>query len=156
MDALENFPIVSECYDRWLELQNQVDSYYKDERRARLRLSEQKEFRAIKNAVIAAADQINAGTLTFEDERMRDEPDEFPQASSVYHRLRETINDAEVLRLSLRHTPELVWEEDHSITYGARILDILSKLDIPEDDEPADDEPEEDYDAPSDEDEELK
>ena len=37
-------------------------------------------------------------------------------------------------RLSLRHTPELVWAEDHSITYGARILDILSKLDIPEDD----------------------
>ena len=44
-------------------------------------------------------------------------------------------------RLSLRHTPELVWTEDHSITYGARILDILSKLDIPEDDEePTDDE----------------
>ena len=39
-------------------------------------------------------------------------------------------------RLSLRHTPELVWTEDHSITYGARILDILSTLDIPEDDEP--------------------
>ena len=37
-------------------------------------------------------------------------------------------------RLSLRHTPELVWAEDHSITYGARILDILSKLDIPEED----------------------
>ena len=43
-------------------------------------------------------------------------------------------------RLSLRHTPELVWTEDHSITYGARILDILSKLDIPEEDEPAEDE----------------
>ena len=36
-------------------------------------------------------------------------------------------------RLSLRCTPELVWEEDHSITYGARILDILATLDIPED-----------------------
>ena len=36
-------------------------------------------------------------------------------------------------RLSLRHTPELVWAEDHSITYGARILDILSTLDIPKD-----------------------
>ena len=34
-------------------------------------------------------------------------------------------------RLSLRHTPELVWTEDNSITYGARILDILSTLDIP-------------------------
>ena len=96
VDALENFPTVSECYDRWLELQSQVDSYYKDERRARLKLSEQKEFRAIKNAVIKIADQISAGTLTFEDERMRDEPDEFPQAFSAYHRLREAITDTEV------------------------------------------------------------
>ena len=93
--TLENFPIMSECYDRWLELQNQVDSYYKDERRVRLKLSEQKEFRAIKNAVIKIADQISAGTLTFEDERMRDEPDEFPQASSAYHRLREAITETE-------------------------------------------------------------
>ena len=37
--------------------------------------------------------------------------------------------------LQLRYTPELVWEEDHSITYGARILDILSTLDIPKDEE---------------------
>ncbi len=37
-------------------------------------------------------------------------------------------------RLSLRHTPELVWEEDDSITHGARILDILASLDIPKDD----------------------
>ena len=37
--------------------------------------------------------------------------------------------------LNLRYTPELVWEEDHSITYGAHILDILSTLDIPKDDE---------------------
>ena len=45
-------------------------------------------------------------------------------------------------RLSLRHTPELVWTEDHSITYGARILDILSTLDIPKDeDEPAPEDP---------------
>ena len=38
-------------------------------------------------------------------------------------------------RLNLRYTPELVWTEDHSITYGARILDILATLDIPRDDE---------------------
>ena len=40
-------------------------------------------------------------------------------------------------RLSLRHTPELVWTEDHSITYGARILDILATLDIPKDEDEA-------------------
>ena len=42
--------------------------------------------------------------------------------------------------LQLRYTPELQWQADDSITHGAHILDILSKLDIPEDgkDEAAD------------------
>ena len=38
-------------------------------------------------------------------------------------------------RVQLRYTPELQWQADDSITHGAHILDILSKLDIPEDDE---------------------
>ena len=37
--------------------------------------------------------------------------------------------------LQLRYTPELQWQADDSITHGAHILDILSKLDIPEDSE---------------------
>lgn len=37
--------------------------------------------------------------------------------------------------LQLRYTPELQWVADDSITQGAHILDILSKLDIPEDGE---------------------
>ena len=37
--------------------------------------------------------------------------------------------------LQLRYTPELQWQEDDSIVHGAHILDILSKLDIPEDTE---------------------
>lgn len=37
--------------------------------------------------------------------------------------------------LQLRCTPELQWHADDSITQGAHILDILSKLDIPEDSE---------------------
>lgn len=34
--------------------------------------------------------------------------------------------------LQLRHTPELVFLEDHSIEHGTRIFDILSTLDIPQ------------------------
>ena len=37
--------------------------------------------------------------------------------------------------LQLRYTPELQWQADDSIVQGAHILDILSKLDIPEDTE---------------------
>ena len=38
-------------------------------------------------------------------------------------------------RIQLRYTPELQWQADDSIVHGAHILDILSKLDIPEDTE---------------------
>jgi ribosome-binding factor A len=37
--------------------------------------------------------------------------------------------------MSLRYTPELVFEVDHSIEYGAHISDLLNKLDIKHDDE---------------------
>ena len=37
--------------------------------------------------------------------------------------------------LQLRYTPELQWQADDSITHGAHILDILSKLDIKADEE---------------------
>lgn len=39
------------------------------------------------------------------------------------------------MRLKLRHTPQLQFVLDDSIAYGAHIFDLLSKLDIPEDDD---------------------
>ena len=56
VDELEKLPIVKQCYEQWLVLQNQVDSYYHDSPRERKKLSQEKEFRAIKNAVIREAD----------------------------------------------------------------------------------------------------
>lgn len=38
-------------------------------------------------------------------------------------------------RLSLRYTPELVFELDHSIEYGAHISRVIESLDIPADTE---------------------
>ena len=38
-------------------------------------------------------------------------------------------------RLNLRHTPQLQFVADDSIAYGAHIYDLISKLDIPEDDD---------------------
>ena len=96
VDALEELPVVSECYDRWLELQNQVDGFYKNEKRKRIKLSEQKEFRAIKNAVVQVADQLSTGGLTFEDRNVQgldeqDESDIF--ASDQYWMLKNVITD---------------------------------------------------------------
>ena len=38
--------------------------------------------------------------------------------------------------LNLRYTPELVWELDDSITYGARMLDLINSLGVKHDEEP--------------------
>ena len=38
-------------------------------------------------------------------------------------------------RLQLRYTPELIFEEDDSIAYGAKMFELLRKLDIKEDSE---------------------
>jgi len=128
VDELEGFPTVRECYERWLELQRQVDSYYKDEQRPRLRLSEQKEFRAIKNAVIQVADQINSGEMTFEDKPLGeiDEPDEFPHASYDYCRLRDAILDRDVpheeRRECVEELKELAKDDDPDAQY------LLGKL----------------------------
>ena len=42
--------------------------------------------------------------------------------------------------MNLRYTPELVFEVDHSIEYGAHISQVISTLDIKHDDEEEDDE----------------
>ena len=38
--------------------------------------------------------------------------------------------------LNLRYTPELVWEQDDSITYGAKMLKLINSLDVKHDEEP--------------------
>ena len=70
VDRLEELPVVQQCYEQWLVLQNQVDSYYHDSPRARKKLSQEKEFRQIKNAVIREAERLRLGEVTFEDQKM--------------------------------------------------------------------------------------
>ena len=68
MDELAEFPAVRDCYRKWLELQHQVESYYKDETMKEIPLSQQKEFRSVKNAIIHEAERIRMGRLSFEDD----------------------------------------------------------------------------------------
>ena len=42
--------------------------------------------------------------------------------------------------LQLRYTPELVWELDDSITYGAKMLKLINSLEVSHDDEEESDE----------------
>mgnify|MGYP002560614200 FL=1 len=72
VDQLERIPVVNECYQKWWELQCQVNAFYSGKQQPRPPLSKQKEFRAIRNAVIREAEDIRLGKIAFEDERMEE------------------------------------------------------------------------------------
>lgn len=72
VDQLERVPIVDQCYQKWWELQCQVNEFYSGKKQQRPPLSRQKEFRAVRNAVIREAENIRLGMITFEDEKMEE------------------------------------------------------------------------------------
>ena len=75
VDQMEQLPTVAECYEKWWELQSQVENFYSEKERHRPPLSRQKEFRQIKNAVIQEAKTIRLGEITYEDDTL-DQSDE--------------------------------------------------------------------------------
>ena len=100
VDKLEELPVVRACYNQWCRLQSEVESYYHDKPRERKKLSQEKEFRQIKNAVIQEAERIRLGEITFEDADLseNDEPGQFWGESYACWELRQIIRDE---RLSL-------------------------------------------------------
>lgn len=73
VDELAKVPQVAECFEEWNRLRDELESYYKDTPRQHLPLSQQKEFKSIKNMVIQEAENLRLGVFTFEDERTRDD-----------------------------------------------------------------------------------
>ena len=76
VDELARLPEVAECYEQWNRLRDELERYYKDTPREHKPLSQQQEFKAIKNIVIREAEELRLSTFTFEDESMKDEVDE--------------------------------------------------------------------------------
>lgn len=62
---------------------------------------------------------------------MRDEKEFKKGLKSASGWLRRELGNS----MNLRYTPELVFEVDHSIEYGAHISEVISSLDIQHDDE---------------------
>ena len=76
VDELAQLPTVAECYEAWNKLRDDMEGYYTDKPREHLPLSQQKEFKAIKNMVIREAERMQLGEFTFEDKQVDDELDE--------------------------------------------------------------------------------
>ena len=96
VDRLEELPVVKQCYDQWCVLQSEVENYYHDKPRERKKLSQEKEFRQIKNAVIQEAERIRMEEITFEDADLtgHDEPEQVRGEPYACWELRQIIRDA--------------------------------------------------------------
>ena len=76
VDALAELPEVSECYEVWNQIHEELNECYGHSTPwERLPLSQRKEFRKIKNDIIREAESIRLGLPTFEDEGMQDDPE---------------------------------------------------------------------------------
>ena len=85
VDQMARLPTVDACYQTWWELQCQVEDHYSEEKkRIRPPLSQQKEFRQIKNSVIREAEHIRMNRISFEDEEMQDDGEQISAYAMSY------------------------------------------------------------------------
>lgn len=97
VDELSKIPAVAECYAAWNKLRDELESYYKDTPRQHLPLSQQKEFRAIKNLVIQEAENLRQNIFTFEDAGMVEEITDAPPKSNDYDAVLDYYHSMETL-----------------------------------------------------------
>ena len=117
VDQLEQIPVINECYQKWWELQCQVNEFYSGKKQQRPPLSKQKEFRAIRNAVIREAENIRLGKVTFEDEKMEERGEWVDNWEVSYEclRLRARIEDS---KLPLDQRDKAVEDLERLAEYG--------------------------------------
>ena len=146
VDVLAELPEVSECYEVWNQIHEELNECYGHSTPwERLPLSQRKEFRKIKNDIIREAENIRLGLPTFEDERMQDEPEpesqkEEHQSYSVYKQAQRYRTAKAVLQdiyaLDAEHADavkalEQLWEEGYTVAahqLGKFYRDDLSTL----------------------------
>ena len=146
VDALAELPEVSECYEVWNQIHEELNECYGHSTPwERLPLSQRKEFRKIKNDIIREAENVRLGLPTFEDEEMQDEPEpesqkEEHQSYSVYEQAQRYRAAKAVLQdiyaLDAEHAEavkalEQLWEEGYTVAahqLGKFYRDDLSTL----------------------------
>ncbi|BDF68490.1 hypothetical protein CE91St43_24620 [Oscillospiraceae bacterium] len=120
VDQLELLPVVNQCYQTWWELQCEIMDYYAERQRERPKLSEQKEFRSILNAVIQEAENIRLGGVTFEDREMNDEMED-DELTAAPRNLWQQV-------MAYQEAKAVLYDEDASWTKQEEAVRILKQL----------------------------
>lgn len=122
VDELARLPEVAECYEQWNRMRDELERYYKDTPREHRPLSQQKEFKAIKNMVIREAENLRQNVFTFEDARMKDEVDEDQDA--VYFAWNSNWQMAEAYQTA----KEILEEYENPEEEKAKQVQVLEQL----------------------------
>ena len=122
VDELAKLPEVAECYEQWNRLRDELERYYKDTPREHKPLSQQQEFKAIKNMVIREAEELHLGTFTFEDASMKDEVDE--DQEEVYYAWSSRWEMAE----AYQNAKEILLEYENTEAAKAEQVRMLERL----------------------------
>lgn len=138
VDELAKQPEVSSCYEEWNRIRDELETYYNETKvRVHLPLSQQKEFRAIKNMVIREAENIRLGVFTFEDSAMQDEPEPFTptepshdspnphlKSQTIYNQaaryraaksILQNLNSVQAQRISAIEELKKLWDEGYTV-----------------------------------------
>ena len=122
VDELAKLPEVAECYEQWNRLRDELEGYYKDSPREHLPLSQQQEFKAIKNMVIWESEELRLGVFTFEDASMRDEVDE--DQAEVYY----AWSSRWEMAAAYQNAKEIVEEYENPEREKAEQVQVLEQL----------------------------
>lgn len=94
VDELAKEKKVAECYRKWQESKNEILLYYKDTNLEEPLLSEQKEFKSLKNMVIREALRYGEGYLYTEDEGMDVLEEAAEEVAASFQELEELVEIA--------------------------------------------------------------
>ena len=109
MDELEKLPEVGAYYAVWNSLRDTLEGYYKSTPREHHPLSQQKEFRAIKNAIIQEAEQL------------RLQMEEASAKTSANETLQNESSSSEAARAAQLHS-------EHLLSSTVRLLHQMSQI----------------------------
>ena len=130
VDELAKDERVLSAYALWQDLQEQLCIDYNQTPPQRVPLSQQKEFKTVRNMVIRETLRLSEMHFTFEDDAMQDEPEEPPvppdpsaermihQQAQSYRRAKKVLHDLESdpgEKAAARVTLHRLWEEGYTI-----------------------------------------
>ena len=105
VDELENLPEVAAYYSVWNGLRDTLEGYYKNRPRQHNPLSQQKEFRAIKNAIIQEAERLRQ---QMEQAQRTSEQESSQETTPLTWKLHRTLLQIRRLQMKILHPRLLV------------------------------------------------